>query len=563
MKRIKKLILAAPIYLSLHQISYGQSVPPYYTYGTVPTAGEWQASWASKQDVLTYVPCSTLGCTMLGELTTVASSATSSGFTIPPGVAPTTPNNGDVWVTTAGMFVRANGITIGPFGSGLGGTVTVPQGGTGQVTFTANQPLLGAGSAPLIQGSLSGNTTILATSNGTLTNGHCVSIDSNFNFIDAGGPCTTGGGGGTVSAATIGRLATYTGTATVGGLATCNNGYIGTSGSGANSCLTTVNGTLSATITQLGTVVVGTWQATIIGASYGGTGINNGASTITLGGPLTLSGAFPTQFTVTGSTSVTLPTSGLLMNQIGTSGGIPYYSSNTTTNTSSVLSANNPIVGGGAGSAPSSASRSGNTTEFVTTTGVQTAGSCVTIDSNGNHIASGSSCAASGAVLLNVLTASGTANLQDTTSLTSLYGSYTIVFVNLLPANNGVTCQMLLQSGGTFKSSGYSFSYMNGNGTVFAGNSGTSLPCSWADANEVGNSSEGFGITGSYTIYTPSNAGITPQLQGSSTYTSNTGQQRQSFAAGSWGTPGAITGIQVSFSSGNVASGSIRIYGNP
>lgn len=63
----------------------------------------------------------------------------------------------------------------------------------------------------------SGNTSILATSTGALTNGDCVTINSG-NFIDAGGPCTVGGGGGTVSAGTANQLAYYAsnGTAVTG-----------------------------------------------------------------------------------------------------------------------------------------------------------------------------------------------------------------------------------------------------------------------------------------------------------------------------------------------------------
>lgn len=67
-------------------------------------------------------------------------------------------------------------------------------------------------------------------------------------------------------------------------------------------------------ITTLGTIGTGTWNGSVIGATYGGTGVNNGSSTITLGGSLTFSGAFTTSFTVTGNTSVTLPTTGTLVN---------------------------------------------------------------------------------------------------------------------------------------------------------------------------------------------------------------------------------------------------------
>jgi hypothetical protein len=43
-----------------------------------------------------------------------ASSANRAGLRLPHGVAPTSPVNGDMWTTTAGLFVRVNGTTVGP-----------------------------------------------------------------------------------------------------------------------------------------------------------------------------------------------------------------------------------------------------------------------------------------------------------------------------------------------------------------------------------------------------------------------------------------------------------------
>jgi len=77
-------------------------------------------------------------------------------------------------------------------------------------------------------------------------------------------------------------------------------------------------------ITTLGTIATGTWNATVIGATYGGTGVNNGSNTITLGGnvslagALTTSGAYGITLTATASTSLTLPTSGTLATLAGT-----------------------------------------------------------------------------------------------------------------------------------------------------------------------------------------------------------------------------------------------------
>lgn len=65
-------------------------------------------------------------------------------------------------------------------------------------------------------------------------------------------------------------------------------------------------------ITKLGTIGTGTWQGTIISPTYGGTGVNNGSKTITLGGNLTTSGAYNLTLTLTGNTNLTLPVSGPL-----------------------------------------------------------------------------------------------------------------------------------------------------------------------------------------------------------------------------------------------------------
>ncbi|MEI6277586.1 MAG: hypothetical protein WCP08_16430, partial [Prolixibacteraceae bacterium] len=59
-------------------------------------------------------------------------------------------------------------------------------------------------------------------------------------------------------------------------------------------------------------------SAGMINGANGGTGVDNSGKTITLGGNLTTIGAFPTTLTSTGSTSITLPTSGTLATLAGT-----------------------------------------------------------------------------------------------------------------------------------------------------------------------------------------------------------------------------------------------------
>jgi len=76
-------------------------------------------------------------------------------------------------------------------------------------------------------------------------------------------------------------------------------------------------------ITTLGTIATGTWNGSVIGGTYGGTGVNNGSNTITLGGNISTAGAFTTSgaysltLTQTANTSVTLPTTGTLATLAG------------------------------------------------------------------------------------------------------------------------------------------------------------------------------------------------------------------------------------------------------
>jgi hypothetical protein len=85
------------------------------------------------------------------------------------------------------------------------------------------------------------------------------------------------------------------------------------------------------TITTLGTVATGVWNATLVAGQYGGTGVANTGKTITLGGNLTTAGAFPSTFTMTNTTAVTFPVSGTLA---------------TTTDLSTALANYLPLTGG-------------------------------------------------------------------------------------------------------------------------------------------------------------------------------------------------------------------------
>ena len=74
-----------------------------------------------------------------------------------------------------------------------------------------------------------------------------------------------------------------------------------------------------ASITTLGTITTGVWNGTLISPQFGGSGVNNGASTFTIGGNTSFVGAFTFAGTLTSNTAVTFPTSGTL----ATTGQLP------------------------------------------------------------------------------------------------------------------------------------------------------------------------------------------------------------------------------------------------
>lgn len=99
------------------------------------------------------------------------------------------------------------------------------------------------------------------------------------------------GGTGTSTAPSAGQILIGT-TPGVYIPAAINSGTNITVGNGSGSITVSVSGVISPTL--------------------GGTGVNNGVKTITLGGNLATSGTFASTFTMTGATSVTFPTSGTL-----------------------------------------------------------------------------------------------------------------------------------------------------------------------------------------------------------------------------------------------------------
>ncbi len=259
--------------------------------GNINTAGGFVTTGAN---TLTLNTTGTTNVTLptSGTLAVVGDSVTSVGGTLNR-IAVTGTTSVQVNIST--NYVGQTTIdTLGTVTTGTweASTIEVDNGGTGRTSATAYSVICGG-----------------TTSTGTLQS--VVSVGTSGQVLTSNGagalPTWQTAAAGTVTSVigTTDRIDSTGGAAPVINIAAT---YVGQS-----------------SITTLGTIATGVWQGTIVGPTYGGTGVNNGVRTITLGGNMTTGGtlttaaAFTTSganaltLTTTGATNVTLPTTGLLV----------------------------------------------------------------------------------------------------------------------------------------------------------------------------------------------------------------------------------------------------------
>lgn len=190
------------------------------------------------------------------------------------------------------------------------GTTGITGGANGQILYD-NNGVLGE-----LATTGSGNV-VLATSPTLITPTLGVATATTINKVTFTAPAT----GSTLTIAdgktlTVSNILTFTGTDS-------SSVAFGAGGTVVYTGVTTLSSLVS-----IGTITTGTWNATVIGPAYGGTGIaNNVANTITF------SGNFGLTLTLSGATSLTLPTSGTVTAQ-----------GNTVTGSGSIVLATSPTL---------------------------------------------------------------------------------------------------------------------------------------------------------------------------------------------------------------------------
>jgi hypothetical protein len=233
----------------------------------------------------------------IGGLTTQNSASLVTGSTGTP-VYSSTMTNGQLIVGQTGSTPTSTSVsgdaTLAASGVLTLSTVNTNVGTFGSATQVAQVTLNAKGLV-----TAASNVTITGVSPGslTLTQGHI--FVGNVSNVAADVAMS---GDATIIASGVLTLATVnasSGSTTLSSITTNAKGLV----------TSNTTGNLTGDVTSTG---LATTYNNIVPSAKGGTGINNGTSTLTLGGNLTTSGAFNSTFTMTALTSVTFPTSGTL-----------------------------------------------------------------------------------------------------------------------------------------------------------------------------------------------------------------------------------------------------------
>ena len=167
--------------------------------------------------------------------------------------------------------------------------------------------------------------------------------------------------------------------------------------------------------------------------------------------------------------------------------------------------------------------------------------------------------ASGGLVYIQQLTASSSASLSFTTGISSTYTNYLFVISNIISASSSVTFGMQFSTNGG--SSYLSSNYISGNFTLAY--TATTLSNSNSTSNIIltgGVTSTDTGLSGTLWCY-----GITTASQPNCTYDmtwkNSSSSSARLFGGGNNTTTAGVNAFQFAFSSGNIASGTITLYG--
>lgn len=168
-------------------------------------------------------------------------------------------------------------------------------------------------------------------------------------------------------------------------------------------------------------------------------------------------------------------------------------------------------------------------------------------------------------VLLETQPASASATLDFTTFISSTYDEYLIEISHLMPATTNTNMYLRMGTGaGPTWDSGTNYAYSGfrwaHNGSAVAGAS-SGLTYIGLDAAGGVKSDAVLPFSGSFRLFAPQNTTAYKRINGQSGYVDNAGSVIGATVSGLYLSATAVTGVRFLFSSGNITSGIIRVYG--
>ena len=280
--------------------------------------------------------------------------------------------------------------------------------------------------------------------------------------------------------------------------------------------------------TTSGTALVSTADTT--GALVLQTNGTTTAVTIATNQVVTLAQPLPVGSGGTGATSLSGITTGTATNLAGGSNGtIPYQSASGTTQMLAVGTAGQVLQTNGAG-APTWVTPGGGSWIF-----------------------------------LSAVTASNSATVDIETTFNSTYETYAIVASSVRPVTNAVSLLARQKQSGAYVEDSYQYhlSICNATSTSYAG-AANGNTTSYLVANSLRDAAGDTQGGASFVMYVPNPSNTTLQKTLFSTGVANTasiGSAQMTLVGSNFGSTAAITGIRFFMSSGNINSGTFRLYG--
>lgn len=271
-----------------------------------------------------------------------------------------------------------------------------------------------------------------------------------------------------------------------------------------------------------GAVVTGDASGVLALQAAGSTQVTINGSGVVLANPL------PVASGGTGATSLSGITTGTATNLAGGSNGtIPYQSAAGTTQMLAVGSAGQVLQTNGAG-APTWVTPGGGSLIFLST-----------------------------------VTASNSATVNIETTFDSTYDNYFLIISNLRPVTVGTELRIRFKLSGTYVTSDYNFhsSSLNSGSTAYAatcGNPQTYLLASSAVSSDPSYSNQGY-----FYIQSPSSTTLIKTTYGTfvNGLDNNTVVKTTNLYGSNSLETGALTGLRFFMSSGNISTGTFRLYG--